>query len=120
MSDEYIEICVSTLRDEVKAWRDWNKKCGVPIDGSQTCSCEDINRVQALLNAISRTDKSSALFDELEAYRKFGDASIPMITWDAPDRGYWPFDDGSTSFIVSAIWSDDKDMCVTLAQSIDD
>jgi len=41
----------------VKAWRDWNKKCGVSLDeGSEKCSCEDVNRVETLLNAMAETD----------------------------------------------------------------
>ena len=58
--------------------------------------------------------------DELEAFRKFADASIPMIAWDAPARCYWPFDDGTSTAIVSAMWSHEKDMYVMLSRNRND
>jgi len=38
-----------------------------------------------------------------DAYKAFSDATVPMVSWDAPSRIYWPFDDGTCCVIVS-VW----------------
>lgn len=54
---------LDVLRDEVKAWRDWDANCGVELhpDNIEGCSCEGVNRVENVLNARQATDAAKGL-----------------------------------------------------------
>jgi hypothetical protein len=57
---------LDALRNEVKAWRDWDANCGVELhpNNIKRCSCEGLNRVENVLNARQATDTLNALEDE--------------------------------------------------------
>ena len=57
---------LDALRNEVKAWRDWDANCGVDLHPKniEGCSCEGLNRVENVLNARQATDTLKALEDE--------------------------------------------------------
>ena len=68
MYDDVAELTrkLDALRNEVKAWRDWDANCGVYLHPKniEGCSCEGVNRVENVLNARQATDTINALEDE--------------------------------------------------------